>query len=181
MVDPELERQHRAGLDTLRGALEKRLKLYYLAEVGFSLALGTTYTWAKSGRTTLKAPTRWSRYGRLNLMGALEVYGEKQTLRYQALETSVKSEHVLAFLERLADTCSPGTSGVVVLDNATFHRAKMVQAKRPDWEARGLYLRFLPPYCLHLNLIECLWKRLKAWLLPRRFYHTLKDLRLALT
>ena len=149
--------------------------------MGFSLALGTTYTWAKSGHTTLKVPTRWSRYGRLNLIGALEIYGDKQRLHYQTLETSVKSEHVLAFLEHLAEGCSPGTLSVVVLDNATFHRAKMVQAKRADWEVQGLYLRFLPPYCPHLNLIECLWKRLKAWLLPRRFYNTLKDLRNAIT
>lgn len=69
----------------------------------------------------------------------------------------------------------------MVLDNATFHRAKVIQAKRADWEARGLYLRFLPPYCPHLNLIECLWKRLKAFLLPRRFYDALKDLRDAVT
>lgn len=149
--------------------------------MGFSLALGTTYTWAKSGQATLKVPTRWSRHGRLNLIGALEVYGEKQTLHYEALETSVRSANVLAFLERLAEGCLPNSLSVVVLDNATFHRAKAMQAKRADWEAVGLYLRFLPPYCPHLNLIECLWKRLKAWLLPRRFYNTLKDLRKAIT
>lgn len=149
--------------------------------MGFSLALGTTYTWAKSGHTTLAVPTRWSSHGRLNLIGALEVYGARQTLRYQALETSVKSANVLAFLDRLAKTCSPNSLSVVVLDNATFHRAKMVQAKRAAWEAQGLYLRFLPPYCPHLNLVECLWKRLKAWLLPRRCFDTLKDLRKAVT
>lgn len=149
--------------------------------MGFSLALGTTYTWAKSGHTTVKVPTRWSRYGRLNLIGAREVYGDKQRLHYQALETSVKSANVLAFLERLADICLPDSLSVVILDNATFHRAKAIRAKRACWEAKGLYLRFLPPYCPHLNLIECLWKRLKAWLLPRRFYNTLKDLRKAIT
>ena len=150
--------------------------------MGFGLALGTTYSWSPSGRkTTLKVPTRWSSHGRLNLVGALEVYGTKQTLCYEALETSVKSTTILAFLDRLADTCSPDGLSVVVLDNATFHRAKAVQEKRADWERKGLYLRFLPPYCPHLNLIECLWKRLKAFLLPRRFYDALKDLRAAVT
>lgn len=146
------------------------------------MALPTTYTWSRPGRkATLEVPTRWSSRGRLNLLGALEVYGNKQTLHYEALETSVKSANVLAFLTRLAESCSPDTLSVVVLDNATFHRAKMVHAKRAAWEAAGLYLRFLPPYCPHLNLVECLWKRLKAWLLPRRFYNTLKDLRKAIT
>ena len=45
---------------------------------------------------------------------------------------------------------------VLVLDNASVHRSKLVQAKRKEWKQKGLRLLFLPPYCPHLNLIETL-------------------------
>ncbi len=66
---------------------------------------------------------------------------------------------------------------VVVLDNAGFHKSKLVQERRPGWEARDLFLRYLPPYCPFLNPIEGVWKRVKAFLLPRRRYASVKGLR----
>ena len=54
---------------------------------------------------------------------------------------------------------------VLVLDNATVHRSKLVQDKRKEWKQKGLRLLFLPPYCPHLNLIEILWRQAKyRWL-----------------
>ena len=41
------------------------------------------------------------------------------------------------------------------------------------------FLRYLPPYCPHLNPVEALWKRLKAFLLPRRCYDSVAQLRVA--
>jgi len=61
----------------------------------------------------------------------------------------------------------PQLSGptVLVLDNATVHRSRVVQAKRREWKKKGLRLLFLPPYCPHLNLIEILWRQTKyRWL-----------------
>ncbi len=59
---------------------------------------------------------------------------------------------------------------VLVLDNATVHRSKLVQAKRKEWKHRGLRLLFLPPYCPHLNLIETLWRQVKyRWLEPEAY------------
>lgn len=54
---------------------------------------------------------------------------------------------------------------VVVLDNARIHTAKQIKERIPIWQERGLYLFYLPPYSPHLNIIERLWKELKArWL-----------------
>ena len=67
----------------------------------------------------------------------------------------------------LPSLCCPT---VLVLDNATVHRARLVQAKRHEWKREGLPLLFLPllflpPYCPHLNLIENLWRHIKyRWL-----------------
>ncbi len=72
------------------------------------------------------------------------------------------------------------TFTVVVLDNASFHRAKEVQEQQPHWEEQGFYLRYLPAYCPHLNLIEGIWRQLKGFLMPRRYYNSLDELKQAL-
>lgn len=53
---------------------------------------------------------------------------------------------------------------VIVLDNAAVYK-KMVKSCRARWEARGLFVGFLPPYCPQLNIVEILWKKVKyEWL-----------------
>ena len=70
-----------------------------------------------------------------------------------------------------------GKPVVVVLDNAPFHKAGAVRDARTGWEEKGLKLYYLPAYCPHLNLIEGVWRRLKGFLMPRRFYDSLTELR----
>lgn len=97
------------------------------------------------------------------------------------LERNCHKSDVVAYLDTLARQAEQTVLfTVVVLDNATFHRAKDVQTKRPGWEAQGLYLRYLPSYCPQLNLIEGVWRRLKGFLMPRRYYNSVADLKEAL-
>ena len=57
-----------------------------------------------------------------------------------------------------------------MLDNAPIHTAKKIHARRKFWEARGLFLFYLPPYSPHLNIIETLWRKLKyEWLRPEDY------------
>lgn len=56
---------------------------------------------------------------------------------------------------------------VLVLDNARIHRSRLMQSKLAEWEAKNLYVFFLPTYSPHLNLIETLWRKMKyEWLKP---------------
>ena len=55
----------------------------------------------------------------------------------------------------------------------------MIRERETAWEARGLRLYRLPSYCPHLNLIEGVWRRLKGFLMPRRFYDSIAELRQA--
>lgn len=56
---------------------------------------------------------------------------------------------------------------VVVMDNASIHRAKLIKNGRAVWERRGLFLFYLPRYSPHLNIVETLWRKLKyEWLAP---------------
>jgi len=156
------------------------LTLLYLDEVGFSLVLPVSYTWSKrETKNRLCIPTRWGSHGRLNLIGALAWGKKKRTLHFELVEESVKSTHVVAFIDELARDAAGGQLTVVVLDNARFHTSTKVKEKQPMWEERGVFLRYLPPYAPHLNPIEALWKHLKSFLLPRRCYHSVAQLKQA--
>lgn len=157
------------------------MKLFYLDEVGFSLALPVSYTWSKRGsRNRLRVPTRWGSHGRLNLIGALAWGKETRTLHFELVEESVKSEHVVTFIDALAHNASGDQLTVIVLDNASFHTGTNIKERRQGWEEKNVLLRHLPPYAPHLNPIEALWKRLKCFLLPRRCYDSVAQLRQAL-
>lgn len=146
--------------------------------MGFSLALPVSYTWSKRGsRNRLGVPTRWGSHGRLNLIGALS-WGD-QRLHFDFIAGNVTSECVSAFVEALTEDASAERVTVVVLDNAPFHTSAKVKKKRAFWEQKGIFVRYLPPYCPHLNPIEALWKRLKALLLPRRCYDSVAQLKQA--
>ncbi len=96
------------------------------------------------------------------------------------LEGACNQTQVIDYLETLAGSCHPERITVVVLDNAPFHKGSQLTEHRADWEARGLYLRYLPSYCPQLNLIEGIWRKLKGFLMPRRCYDTLEQLQEAL-
>lgn len=81
-----------------------------------------------------------------------------------------------AYLETLAEGCDPALLTVVVLDNAHSHKGSQLKERRAEWEAKGLFLRYLPAYCPQLNLIEGVWRKLKGFLMPRRCYDNLTQL-----
>ncbi len=152
------------------------MKLLYLDQVGFSLALKPIKTWTPKGsEIQFEIPSRQGSVGRLNLIGALDFAANK--LGYRDLAGSCDAEKCEAFLDSLAQQANPGGLTVVVLDNARFHKAQNIKAKESLWQAKGLFLRYLPPYSPQLNPIEALWRVLKSFLLPRRLYASLKDLK----
>lgn len=96
---------------------------------------------------------------------------------YLVLEERCYAHHVRTYREALAQEAERLTQEVVViLDNAGFHRAKLVKDEQDNWKARGLTLWFQPPYSPQFNLIETVWKKLKGFLLPRRCYDTREQL-----
>ena len=58
-----------------------------------------------------------------------------------------------------------GKPWVVILDNASVHKAKAIQPMLKLLAQRGLKLYFLPPYSPELNRIEKLWHKMKyTWM-----------------
>ena len=67
---------------------------------------------------------------------------------------------------------------MLVLDNASIHRARLVQERRAAWVQKELNVCFLPAYSPELNKIELLWHRCKHyWLTPADYAcdRTLKE------
>jgi putative transposase len=127
-------------------------------------------------------PTRWGSKGRINLIGTLclEEGEAGERLEYSLIEGAYRSGEVMGYLDALAEEAENAAEEVVVvLDNASFHTAKVVSERREGWEAKGLRLYFLPAYSPHLNLIEGVWRRLKGFLMPRRFYDSVSELKRA--
>ena len=65
---------------------------------------------------------------------------------------------------------------VVVVDNAPIHTSEDFEEELERWRKGGLHVKFLPPYCPELNLIEILWRKIKYEWLPLDAYQNFKTL-----
>lgn len=90
--------------------------------------------------------------------------------RYHGASTEgrITAAFVFEQIDLLAGRITKPT--VVVLDNATPHKANIIQQARDGWAERGLTIFYLPRYSPHLNIAEHLWKHLKYfWLQPEMY------------
>ncbi len=137
----------------------------YTDESGFSLQPPLPYLWQKKGQTLGLPSQAHSR--RLNVLGFFNTRDSGRLWSYPTQETLTAS-HLIGSIEALLPQLE--RPAVLVLDNASVHRAKAVKEKRAQWKKRGLRLLFLPPYCPHLNRIETLWRLVKyRWLAPEAY------------
>lgn len=83
-------------------------------------------------------------------------------------EQNIGAEIFLEYLEKISLNIRKKT--VLILDNASVHRAKIIKERIPFWQKRGLYITFLPPYSPHLNIAETVWRKLKKeWINPEDY------------
>jgi transposase len=108
-----------------------------------------------------------------NLFGLLSRSGE---LKVYATEQNIDSNFIIACVDEIADQHHGLT--VLVMDNAPWHKSALVTAKQDEWNQKGPYFFYLPPYSPHLNLIETFWRKVRyEWLRPKDYLSakTLKD------
>lgn len=145
-----------------------KCQVFYGDESGFCLSPVVPYLWQKKGQTVSLPAQAHSR--RLNVLGFVSRHG---VLHHFETPQKITAPFVIESVEALLPCLA--RPSVLVLDNATVHRSKLVQAKRmqakrKEWKQKGLRLLFLPPYCPHLNLIETLWRQVKyRWLAPAAY------------
>lgn len=89
---------------------------------------------------------------------------------YHGFETvgTINAQMVVDFLDDYSKTIEKMT--FVVLDNASIHRSKAFKERIGDWQKRGLFIFYLPPYSPHLNIAETLWRIMKGkWIYPEDY------------
>lgn len=75
--------------------------------------------------------------------------------------THLNSEAVIGYFEWLLTEVYPTQTVVLVMDNASFHHSKSVQAALSCFDDRVLVV-WLPTYSPDMNPIERFWKHLKS-------------------
>jgi transposase len=103
--------------------------------------------------------------GKMNLFGMIS---RNNQFFYQTAREKMTALFIVEQLDRFSFSIQKPT--VVVLDNARIHTARKVKERLQEWQSRGLYIFYLPPYSPHLNICERVWKELKArWLKPQDY------------
>jgi putative transposase len=127
----------------------------------------------------VRVPRAWGKSGRVNAVAHLERRScGGWGLGYALLEGRCGTGEVVAYLEGLSrEVAREGVRGVVFLDNAPFHRSRGFREAVERWRGRGLEVAYLPRYSPHLNPVETIWRRVKGFLMPRRHYRSVEELR----
>jgi len=118
--------------------------------------------------TTLLAPTR----KKIGVFGAVSVEDGKLVV---SKSDKYNTEVFLAFLKELILHRKKGRKMIVILDNATWHHARLI---RPWLEENKRYIElfFLPSYSPDYNHIERVWKLTRRLCTHNRFFPNLEEL-----
>jgi transposase len=104
---------------------------------------------------------------RFHVLGALDA------VSHQLIQVSnhsyINAESVGLLLRAVADAVTPGIPITLVLDNARSQKCALVKALAAQLQIDLLYL---PSYSPNLNLIERVWKFVKAECLRTKYYDT---------
>jgi putative transposase len=150
------------------------LTLYYVDECGFSPSLPVRWSWTLRGRRK-RLPYENPQGKRVNALAALRVSGSAE-VDWELFRRTLKAEDLLAVVRSLPR--EPGTPLVVVLDNASIHKNRVIKAALADLWRERIYLYYLPPYSPELNRIERLFRVIKHQGMPERTqtsYDALED------
>lgn len=112
--------------------------------------------WQEKGeKGTLVLPSNTGRR-RISILGAINPLTYKFTCL--TLEGMVDKEVTKLCLDNIRQAYVDQKEIVVIMDNAKYNRAYQVQEHA---EKLNISIKYLPPYCPNLNLIERVWKFLK--------------------
>lgn len=153
-------------------AEEGLVDIKYLDEAGFCLWSPVSYSYSPIGeqKRMEQTPTRYGR--RISILG---LWHPKDGFEYALSQGGFKGQSYIEVMDWVAQKASQtlaqtGRITVIVQDNGSLHRSRLVQQQWPRWQEQGLFFFFLPPYCLEMNPYafggakpyETQWRQLKA-------------------
>lgn len=138
------------------------IDLFYGDETGISELAYVPYGWQEKNEKLAISATHGEQINCFGILSRSNILFSKTTTG------SINADFIVEFFDEFSFKISKQT--VIVLDNARIHVAQKVKERISYWQKRGLYIVYLPPYSPHLNIIERLWKELKArWLKPEDY------------
>jgi transposase len=154
-----------ADLETLELAAQADwVDLKYLDEAGFCLWSPVSYSYSPIGEQKRLEQTS-QRYGhRISILG---LWQPGEGFEYALAQGGFKGKSYIEVMDWVAQKAAQtlaetGRITVIVQDNGSLHKSRLVQEQWPRWQEQGLFIFFLPPYCSEMNPIETQWRQLKA-------------------
>jgi transposase len=168
------EEQQRFHDETLQPLLKSsnagECHVLFLDSAHFVLAAFVALVWCFERVFVKTAPGRF----RLNVIGAIHATSQELTALYNT--TYITATTVVELLEDIARRYKDRPIHIV-LDNAKYQRCQLVM----DAAMRlNIALVFLPPYSPNLNLIERLWKFVKADVCAANYFPDAKTFQAAI-
>jgi transposase len=142
--------------------------LWYYDEAGFTLQPSIPYAWQRVGQRLELASAHGPRQ---NVLGFLNLHNQFHAFAFQ---DSIDSNTVIHCFDLFRQ--QQRKPALVVVDNAPIHTSDDFEEALERWQKEDLYVKFLPPYCPELNLIELLWRKIKYEWLPLDAYLNFKTL-----
>lgn len=134
-------------------------------ESGFSLNYPLTKCWMKQGQQKRLPANTQGRSG-FSLAGVIDWFSQQVWCQSIA---KLNSDCLIRYFEWLFLEIYPHDTLVLVMDNASSHRSKAMQAFLSLFEHRVIVI-WLPPYSPDMNLIERFWKHLKQRITANRLF-----------
>jgi transposase len=155
----------------LEEARQGRRQLYFVDASHFVYAtfLGLVWCWA---RLCIRAASGRQRY---NVLGALNAVSHR--LIQVTNHSYINAPSVCDLLRAVANAAVPGVPITLVLDNARYQKCALVQGLAVQL---GIELLYLPGYSPNLNLIERVWKFVKAECLRSTYYGSYEEFNAAI-
>ena len=125
------------------------------------------YGWILKGERKSIATTAKQR--RLNIIGGICLDGYSVVIE-QA--DTINGESINLFLSKLRKRHKENNKIHLVLDNASYHRSKLV---KDHAESLNIQLHYLPPYSPNLNPIERLWKIMHEQVSYNKYYEKFSE------
>lgn len=158
----------RAQLQALhRAEARGEVAVVYVDECRFSRQAPVPYAWQRRGQPPVELPAVRAAGG-YSVLGFWQANGAGQPLDAYIKVGALTAEMFVLAVNEVVEQLTRPT--VLVLDNASIHKAHLVRDCQAAWAACGLTLLFLPPYSPELNKIEILWHRCKHyWIRPQDY------------
>ena len=142
--------------------------LWYYDEAGVTLQPSLPYAWQRVGQRLELASAHGPRQ---NVLGFFNLYHQFHAFAFQgSIDANTVSHGFDLFRQQQQKPA------LVVVDNAPIHTREDFEEELDRWQKDDLYVKFLPPYCPELNLIELLWRKIKYEWLPLDAYLNFKTL-----